>query len=325
MALNSKPLQALLPALVLLLAFPDFTFGSLHYQTTLPDDYDLALDTRVESECKKNSLANAVCVPPEHLIGDHNRLANFSGLFWLLGTAGLDGSEHVVIVGDKSTKRDFMAGWLYVAGQSRITVVDQPVSPLLTQSNSNQPGQSRSTTRTLVYGGQSRTQLLILKPELLELINSVDTPTLLDGRTESEYWGQTVIATRGGHIPGAMHLTDASAFNADSEKSMLAYARDSVSGLAYLARLKAANINAKLYLGGWAEWAADGTLPIDAAAYPTLRSVATTKSVDPAKSISASGNQADMKTTVAAMLVFALFLSSVAYLLGRKHGVKSEP
>ncbi len=297
--------------------------AKLGYVNSLPVDHDLIIDTRNENECQQNSLARAVCIPPSHLIANHNRLANFSGLFWLLGTAGLTGSEHVVVVGNKKSARDFMAGWLYVAGQFRVTVLETAVSELLEQGLDSAPGQSRSTTRKAVYTAQSRTQLLVLKSELQQYLNLANLPIIVDGRTESEYWGYTSNAIRGGHIPGAMHLENPTTFKAQTDEPVIAYTNDSISGLAYLARLIASGIDAKLYLAGWVEWAADGSLPIDAATYPRRRShaaPATTRSEKP--DVIAKEILAQFATPVL-MLTGALVLTTFAYYIGRNNRIKA--
>jgi hypothetical protein len=49
----------------------------------------------------------------------------------------------------------------------------------------------------------------------------------------------------------------------------VAYAHDAVEGVSFFTLLRAgAGVSARLYPGGWAEWAADGSLPADAATYP---------------------------------------------------------
>lgn len=324
MASHPKQSTFILTAITLVgLSLSDHALAKLIYQTALPTDYDLAIDTRFESECRDASLANTICLPPGQLIAGHNRLANFSGLFWLLGTAGINGSEHIVVIGEDTKKRDFMAGWLYVAGQSQVTVVDNPLSELLTDEQPKVPGRLRSTTRQVVFTAEPRTQLLLLKTELKHALESQKTPVLFDGRSESEYWGQSSTASRGGHIPGAIHLKNPSTLASEIPDSALAYANDSVTGLAYLARLKANHIDAKLYLGGWVEWAADGSLPVDAASYPLASRRTPNKPVTQHSDSSASTLNPTPVTLIAALVAIALFITVGGYQLGRRYGVKT--
>ncbi len=117
--------------------------------------------------------------------------------------------------------------------------------------------------------------------------------TLLDGRSELEYWGETVRGARGGHLPGAVLLPAATLSPAGPRPllpagEVIAYAHDAYEGLAYFTRLVAGyGLPARVYAGGWAEWAADGSLPVDAASYPERRNEAV-NAVSPAPTFAAS-------------------------------------
>jgi thiosulfate/3-mercaptopyruvate sulfurtransferase len=114
---------------------------------------------------------------------------------------------------------------------------------------------------------------------------------LIDGRTQEEYWGETVRAARGGHLPGAVRLPAlqrraardrAAAKPGLPEGGAIAYAHDAYEGLAYLTLLVAGHgVAAKLYAEGWAEWAADGSLPADAVSHPERAQPAAEKSQSP--------------------------------------------
>jgi thiosulfate/3-mercaptopyruvate sulfurtransferase len=138
-------------------------------------------------------------------------------------------------------------------------------------------GQERDFARAVVFEAPMRDEVVVLQHELADM-----QPRLLDGRTAKEYWGESVRAARGGHIPGALSLPAAELLPAaDSGQdavadylargNWVAYAHDAYEGLAYLTRLRAGQGAAvRLYLGGWAEWAADGALAADAVAYPAV-------------------------------------------------------
>jgi len=159
------------------------------------------IDTRPLSSCQNSSLDGATCLPVEDVLAPNRRVANWSGILWLLGTANLTGNEHVIVVGQIADRRDFIAGLLLLAGQHRITVVEKPVSEFI-GDNIPKAGSTRATTRAQVYTAQMRSEFIILRNELSEFINS--NQILLDGRTESEYYGSIVRSERGGHIPGAI-------------------------------------------------------------------------------------------------------------------------
>ncbi len=241
----------------------------------------VVVDTRPAEACKLRSLAGAVCLPADDFLGPHRRLPGERDLLWLLGTAGLKGDETVLVVGQDATARDFVAGLLYVSGQRRLRVLTESVGRLLESGIETAPGRERSFVREKVFEAAMRDEWVVLRDEL-RAMNAL--PVLLDGRSEAEYWGEVVRSgTRSGHLPGAVSMPGL-ALRASlatpairpvlPEGEPVAYGHDAYEGLAYLTLLTAGyGVPARLYLAGWSEWAADGTLPIDAAAYPDLAAV----------------------------------------------------
>jgi len=220
------------------------------------------LDVRSEALCEKASLAGARCLPVNQVLGPNRRLPNFSGLLWLLGTVGLTGDEHVLIVGDKNNDKAFMAGLLHLAGQKKITVMTARLSDLKTADLAS--GTSRSKTREQVFQAEMRDGSLVLRNELSNAISANQPLTILDARSEAEYWGRTLRTPRGGHIPGAILLA---AEDPSLTGSVIVYGHDTVDGLSALARLVSQGAEVKVLMDGWAGWAADGALPVDAATY----------------------------------------------------------
>jgi thiosulfate/3-mercaptopyruvate sulfurtransferase len=232
----------------------------------------VVIDARPSAECAAQSLAGARCLPAQDFLGPHNRLPSARDLLWLLGTAGLTGAEDVLVVGGDARSRDFVAGLLYVAGQKSVRVLAGPVGRLLEQGDAAGPGRERGMIREAVFAAPMRDELLLLRDELRDALRTATLP-LLDGRTESEYWGETARAARAGHLPGAVSLPALQLRGSQNpvlpEGSPVAYAHDALEGFAYLTLLRAGHgVAAKLYAEGWAEWAADGALPADAVSYP---------------------------------------------------------
>ena len=212
------------------------------------------------------------------MLGPGNRLANFSGLLWLLGTAGLTGSEHVLVTGDRGANKEFIAGVLYLAGQKKVSVLSPPLKSL--PANEMSPGISRSKTRENVYQAAMRSGRIVLRSDLAGLLQSGNAPVLLDGRSEREYWGQEIRGARGGHLPGAQHLpvmavrpakNNPPPVHLNEGEYAIAYAHGSYQSIIYLARLVASGVNAKVLHEGWAGWASDGALPADAVTYADQR------------------------------------------------------
>ena len=228
------------------------------------------VDVRSEAACRDGTLPGARCLPVTELVGPLGRLANVSGMLWLLGSAGLTGEEQVLVVGEKPEQTELMAGLLYIAGQKRVSVLVPPVT--VAGAARLRPGQPRSRTREVVYAAPVRDHRIILRDELRRLVAAEGAPPLMDGRSESEYWGQRVRGLRGGHLPGAQLLpAEAIADGAeggaipafDETDRWVVYGHDAAEGLVYLARLVARGIEPVLYLEGWTGWASDGALPVD--------------------------------------------------------------
>lgn len=233
---------------------------------------DFIIDTRSAALCEKASLQEARCLPARDFFGPHKRLANFSGVLWLLGTAGLTGSEHVLIVGNKSADKEAMAGLLFITGQRKISILKQAIGSL--KDTNLAPGVTRSKSREEIYQSTMRSDRIVLRDDLIKIVHSADAPQIFDGREEHEYWGQSTRAQRGGHVPGAQHMpvetgnTEQFSSSQNSDELPVSYAHNAYEGLVYLARLEASGTASRTYLEGWAGWASDGALPADNVTYP---------------------------------------------------------
>ena len=266
------------------LARPAQAADDFAYVRSLADAVDrdtaVVVDTRALADCRARSLAGARCLPADDLLGPQRRLPSARDLLWLLGTAGLSGHETVIVVGQDATSRDFVAGLLYLAGQRQVHILAEPVARLLGAGAAAAPGRERGMVRETVFEAPMRDGLWVLRDELRDALRSAGpAPTLLDGRADGEYWGETARAPRTGHLPGAISLPAVqlrAALEAGRERRpvlpqgpVVAYAHDAFEGLAYLSLLTAGHgVIARVYPEGWAEWAADGALPADAAGYP---------------------------------------------------------
>jgi len=279
----------------------------------------VVVDTRPLEACKQRSLARAICLPAADFLGPQRRLPGERDLLWLLGTAGLKGEETVLVIGQDATARDFVAGLLYVSGQHRLRVLTEPVGRLLESGIGAGPGRERSFARDTVFEAPMRDDLVVLRDELRAM---KPPPMLLDGRAEAEYWGDLARSPRSGHLPGAVSLPGLAlraALNTPATRPVLpqgepvAYGHDAYEGLAYLTLLTAGyGAPARIYLAGWSEWAADGALPIDAAAYPDQAAV------PPAEALPVVKRDGMMAAGVLAMVVAAF---AAGWLLKRRREI----
>ena len=172
--------------------------------------------------------------------------------------------------------------------------------------------------RQTVFVAPMRDDALVL---LAELRAMQPPPLLLDGRSDAEYWGETARAQRTGHLPGALSLPALqlrAALGASTDDkpvlpdgSPVVYAHDAFEGLAYLTLLTAGHgVSARLYAQGWAQWAADGALPVDAVGYP-----------ERPLPVSAPGEpRSDGVVRTGAFVSGAALLALVAFAIGRSTG-----
>lgn len=231
------------------------------------------VDARPAGECETKSLAGARCLAAIDFLGPHHRLAGFSDIAWLLGTAGLTGRETLLVVGDDATERDFVAGLLHAMGQKHVRVLTEPVTRLTADGTDLETGAgtARGMTRETVYTAPARDDAVTYADEIGARI-------ILDGRAEDEYWGLRVRAQRGGHLPGADHLAAARLRAAlargehpgpaPGKGAVVVYGHDAYEGFAYLTLARAGlRLDAAVYPGGWAEWAA-GPGPVEALTHP---------------------------------------------------------
>jgi len=132
------------------------------------------IDTRPLADCKRASLPGARCLPAEEFLGPQRNLPSERDILWLLGTAGLAGSETVLVVGQDPAARDFVAGLLYLAGQKSVRVLSGSLPRL---PDSAVAGQERGMVRSAVWTAAMRDHLWVLGADILR-----DKPVLVDAR-----------------------------------------------------------------------------------------------------------------------------------------------
>jgi thiosulfate/3-mercaptopyruvate sulfurtransferase len=259
-------------------ADPSFVF--VHHLAPLLHRGAIVVDARPLRDCEKRTITGAHCLPALDLLGPHGRLISFRNILWRLGSAGLSGSEEVVVVGDRPEVREFVGGVLYLAGQRKVDLLSTPITGrgAVARASLGSPGRVPGSTRNPVFQGRVRERLIVFREELARALRGSDPPVLLDGRSVQEYWGVTIRARYGGHIPGARRLP---AFELRRELAQgdfqvpplahpIVYANGPFSSIAYFALLRAgAGIAVRVYIGGWQAWAADGALPADSVTYPS--------------------------------------------------------
>lgn len=125
------------------------------------------VDSRPLADCKRASLPGARCLPAGDFLGSRGQLPSERDILWLLGTAGLDGRETVLVVGQDATARDFVAGLLHLAGQKEVRVLSEPLARL---PDSASPGQERGMIRSAVYTAPMRDHLWLVNQREVDAV-----------------------------------------------------------------------------------------------------------------------------------------------------------
>lgn len=105
------------------------------------------IDTRAVEACERASLPGARCLPINNFVDGSGKHIGFHALRWLLGTVGLSGSEHVLIIGTTPAETRTVGALLYQAGQMQVSMLNTAfVAP-----PSAPGGETRSITREVVF------------------------------------------------------------------------------------------------------------------------------------------------------------------------------
>ena len=113
------------------------------------------VDTRDVETCASGSIDGALCLSPPELLHPDESPASFRGINWLVGTFGLEPAATTVVFGDNHTDNEFVAGMLFLLGQSRVVIwrgdpYSMPTSP------EHGTGRHRGMLRSVYYASPVR-------------------------------------------------------------------------------------------------------------------------------------------------------------------------
>ncbi len=208
------------------------------------------IDIRANELCEKASLTGARCLPSNIFLTPSGALANFSGILWMLGAVGLTGAEHVLVSGDSRVEKEFVAGVLYLSGQSRISILAPSISSLKTVNLRS--GEQRSKTRERVFQALMRDQALILPGELRQMISEGKPLAIFDIRSKIGRQGFESENKIAGSVKPPIKHKEIMAMS--SGKDIIIYGHKSKDSIAALARFESMDVRAKALLDGWAGW-----------------------------------------------------------------------
>ena len=113
------------------------------------------VDTRDAEACASASIDGALCMAPPELLHPNGTPASFRGINWLAGTFGLDPAAVAVVFGDDRTDSEFVAGMLFLLGQSRVLIWQGDLQPM-PASLKHGTGRRRGILRSLYYASPVR-------------------------------------------------------------------------------------------------------------------------------------------------------------------------
>ena len=209
----------------------------------------MPVDTRSLAACAERSLRAARCLPAAEFLFPDGRLASFRGILWLLGTAGLDGRETVIVFGDSPTDRQFVAGVLLLSGQAQVFLWNASPEALFTSRPEEiGPGHRRGVIRDPVYIAWMREAMLVLRHDLIARIRSDSAPLIVDGRAGDPQQ----------RIRGAIRYDPESwRRRAGESGEVIAYAESPRESIAFFTHLQSRGVDAKVYADGWRDWPHD--------------------------------------------------------------------
>ncbi len=118
-------------------------------------DRAVFVDTRDVEACARASIDGALCMAPPELLHPDGTPASFRGINWLAGTFGLDPGATAVVFGDDRTDSEFVAGVLFLLGQSRVVIWRGDLHSMPT-SLKRGTGRRRGILRNLYYASPVR-------------------------------------------------------------------------------------------------------------------------------------------------------------------------
>ena len=128
-------------------------------------DRAVFVDTRNIEACARASIDDALCMAPPELLHPDGTPASFRGINWLAGTFGLDPAATAVVFGDDRTDNEFVAGMLFLLGQSRVVIWRGDLHSMPT-SLKHGTGRRRGILRSLYYASPVRDGYIALDDEV---------------------------------------------------------------------------------------------------------------------------------------------------------------
>ena len=198
------------------------------------------VDTRSADTCARGSVEGALCMEPSLFLHPDGTPASFRDINWLAGTFGLEPASTAVVFGDDETGTAFVAGMLFLLGQSRVVVWRGDARELL-DSRKQGAGRLRGMLRSRFHTAPVRDEYIALDNDVRAFFGSGAVIRLDYPRSFDEAgW------LRGPPKNGPL------LYRNDGDGSLLLLARDTREAVAHLTRFLVRNpaAPARVHLDG---------------------------------------------------------------------------
>lgn len=183
------------------------------------------VDTRSADACARGSVEGGLCMEPSLFLHPDGTPASFRDINWLAGTFGLEPASAAVVFGENEDDNAFVAGMLFLLGQSRVVVWRGEVRALL-DSRKRGAGRLRGMLRSRFHTAPMRDGYIALDGDARAFFGSGAVVRLDYPRSFDE----------AGWLRGPPK--DAPLlYRNDGDGSLLLLARDTREAVAHLARL----------------------------------------------------------------------------------------
>ena len=129
------------------------------------------VDTRSADVCARGSVEGALCMEPSLFLHPDGTPASFRDINWLAGTFGLESASTAVVFGGDETGIAFVAGMLFLLGQSRVVIWRGDARPLL-DSRKQGAGRLRGMLRSRFHTAPVRDEYIALDNDVRAFFGS---------------------------------------------------------------------------------------------------------------------------------------------------------
>ena len=183
------------------------------------------VDTREADTCAGGSVEGALCMAPSQFLHPDGAPASFRDINWLAGAFGLEPARTAVVFGGGESDKDFVAGMLFLLGQSRVVIWQGDAEALL-GSRTQGAGRLRGMLRSRFYTDPMRDEYIALDDDVRSFFGA-GTVTRIEYPQSFE---------EAGRLPGSRRDTPL-LYRHNDEGSLLLLARDTREAVVHLVRL----------------------------------------------------------------------------------------